>query len=141
MGAFTTLIGATTLELPLWAIVPLVLLVGAASGWGVERAAFRPFRKFTDEASLKSRAVREATLLSSFALGLVVREVLDQIYHGEWLAIPQEFLLSTPVTIGGIHLSVGEVAIAAVSLVMLARCNSCCTAPAPASPSAPCRRT
>ena len=119
IGAFTTLIGATALKLPLWAIVPLVLLVGAAFGWGIERAAFRPFRKFTDEASMKSRAVREATLLSSFALGLVVRETLDQIYHGEWMAIPQEYLLSTPVEFGGIHLSVGEVTIAVVSIVML----------------------
>ena len=100
--------------------MPLTLLVGAAFGWGVERAAFRPFRKFTDEASLKSRAVREATLLSSFALGLVVREILDRIYHGEWLAIPQEYLLSSPLSIGGIHLSVGELAIGIVSVVMLA---------------------
>jgi len=119
LGAFTTLIGATTLKLPLWGIVPLVLAVGALFGWAIERAAFRPFRKFTDEASLKSRAVREATLLSSFALGLVVREVLDQIYHGEWMAIPQEYLLSQPLALGGIHLSVGELTIAAVSLVML----------------------
>ena len=119
LGAFTTLIGATALKLPLWAIAPLVLVVGALFGWVIERAAFRPFRKFTDEASLKSRAVREATLLSSFALGLVVRETLDQIYHGEWMAIPQEYLLSRPLALGGIHLSVGEVTIAAVSLVML----------------------
>ena len=119
IGAFTTLIGATALKLPLWAIVPLVLAVGALSGWLIERAAFRPFRKFTDEASLKSRAVREATLLSSFALGLVVRETLDQIYHGEWMAIPQEYLLSEPFSIGGIHLSVGELTIAGVSIVML----------------------
>lgn len=119
MGAFATLIGATALKLPLLAIVPLVLLVGVVFGWAIERAAFRPFRKFTDEASLKSRAVREATLLSSFALGLIVREVLDQIYHGEWLAIPQEYLLSTPVAFGGVHLSVGELVIAIVSVVML----------------------
>ena len=119
IGAFTTLIGATALKLPLWAIVPLVLVVGALFGWVIERAAFRPFRKFTDEASLKSRAVREATLLSSFALGLVVRETLDQIYHGEWRAIPQEYRLSEPFSIGGIHLSVGELPIAGVSIVML----------------------
>jgi branched-chain amino acid transport system permease protein len=119
IGAFATLIGATNLKLPLWAVVPLVLCVGMLFGWAIERAAFRPFRKFTDEASLKSRAVREATLLSSFALGLIVREVLDQIYHGEWLAIPQEFLLNQPVAFGGIYLSVGEVVIAVVSLAML----------------------
>lgn len=119
IGAFATLIGATTLKLPLWAIAPLVLCVGMLFGWAIERAAFRPFRKFTDEASLKSRAVREATLLSSFALGLIVREFLDQIYHGEWLAIPQEFLLNQPVDFGDIHLSIGEVLIAVVSLAML----------------------
>jgi branched-chain amino acid transport system permease protein len=120
LGAFATLVGATTLKLPLWAIVPLVLVVGAVFGWGVERLAFRPFRKFTDEASLKSRAVREATLLSSFALGLVVRELLDQVYHGEWMAVPQEYLLSKPVSFGGIQLSVGELAIGVVSILMLA---------------------
>jgi len=119
IGAFTTLIGATTLQLPLWAIALLVLAVGAAFGWGIERAAFRPFRKFTDEASLKSRAVREATLLSSFALGMIVREALDQVYHGEWLAIPQEFLLNEPVALGSVTVSVGEMVIASVSIAML----------------------
>lgn len=119
LGAFATFIGATTLQLPLWAIVPLVVLVGAALGPLVDWLAFRPFRKFTDEASLKSRAVREATLLSSLALGMVVRELLDQVYHGEWLAIPSEYLLNQPLKLGGISLSVGEVAIALISVAML----------------------
>jgi branched-chain amino acid transport system permease protein len=119
LGAFATFIGATTLHLPLWVIVPAVLLVGVVSGVLIERVAFRPFRKFTDEASLKSRAVREATLLSSFAIGMVVRESLDQVFHGEWLALPQEYLLNEPLALGGVSLSVGEVAIAAISLLML----------------------
>jgi branched-chain amino acid transport system permease protein len=119
LGAFATLIAATALKVPLWAAVPLVLVVGAVFGWGVERAAFRPFRKLSDEASLKSRAVREATLLSSFAVGLIVREGLDQVYHGEWMAIPSEYLLGNPLAFGGIRVSVGEVTIAAVSIAML----------------------
>ncbi len=119
LGAFATLVAATSLQLPLWAIVPVVLLTGAAFGWIVERAAFRPFRKFTDEASLKSRAVREATLLSSFAVGIVTRELLDQVFHGEWLALPERYLLNQALDLGGIYLSIGEVVIAAISLVML----------------------
>lgn len=119
LGAFATLVGATTLKLPLWSIVPLVILVGGVAGWGIERVAFRPFRKFTDEASLKSRAVREATLLSSLAVGIVSRESLDLVYKGEWLAVPQQYLLQAPISIAGIRLSVGELAIGVVSLVLL----------------------
>ncbi len=119
LGAFATFIGTSTLHLPLWAIVPTVVLIGAGFGILVERIGFRPYRKFTDEATLKSRAVREATLLSSFAIGLVVRELLDQVYHGEWLAIPSEYLLNQPLKLGGISLSVGEVAIALISVAML----------------------
>ena len=63
--------------------------------------------------------MREATLLSSFAIGMVVRELLDQVFHGEWLAVPQEYLLNRPLDLGGISLSVGEVAIAVISLAML----------------------
>ena len=62
LGAFTVLVGATALQIPLWCILPIVILVGAAAGWGIELAGFRLFRRFADEASLKSRAVREATL-------------------------------------------------------------------------------
>lgn len=120
LGAFATFIGATLLQLPLWAVVPTVVAVGAVAGVAIERVAFRPFRKFTDEASLKSRAVREATLLSSFAIGMVMRESLDQVFHGEWLALPQEYLLNQPLVVGGLSLSAGEVAIGVISLVMLA---------------------
>jgi branched-chain amino acid transport system permease protein len=119
IGAFTALIGATSLDLPLWGLVPLVLLVGGLSGWAVERLAFRPVRRFSDEASLKSRAVREATLLSSLALGIVVREALDQFSHGQWQSIPESHQLSRPVDLGGVIVSTGELAIAAVSILLL----------------------
>lgn len=119
LGAFATLVAVTTLKAPLLAAVPLVIVVGLAAGLGIERVAFRPFRRFTDEASLKSRAVREATLLSSLALGIVGREAMDQVWHGQWLAIPQEMMLNRPVSIGGIMLSSGELAIAGSSLVLL----------------------
>ena len=119
IGAFAALIGATALALPLWAIIPIVLLVGGLSGWAIERLAFRPVRRFSDEASLKSRAVREATLLSSLALGIVVREALDQIYSGEWQAIPASHQLNQPVKLGGVVISTGEIAIAGTSILLL----------------------
>lgn len=119
IGAFTILIGATTLNLPLWSIIPLVVLVGGLAGYGVELAGFRLFRRYTDEASLKSRAVREATLLSSLALGIVIREVLDLIYKGDWKALPENYRLSSSLDLGGVYISTGEVVIAVVSIVML----------------------
>lgn len=119
LGAFVALIAATSLALPMWAILPMVIAVGALAGWGIERTAFRPFRKFTDEASLRSRAVREATLLSSLALGIVGREALDQIYGGQWQAIPEDYLLNQPLNIPGVFISTGEAAIAGISLLLL----------------------
>lgn len=119
IGAFTILIGATTLNLPLWSIIPLVVLVGALAGYGIELAGFRLFRRYTDEASLKSRAVREATLLSSLALGIVIREILDLIYKGDWMSLPETYRLSTSLDLGGVYISTGEVVIAVVSIVML----------------------
>lgn len=119
LGAFATLVAATSLQLPLWMIFPVVALTGAGFGWLVERAAFRPFRKFTDEASLKSRAVREATLLSSFAVGVITRELLDQVYHGEWLSMPEAYMLNRPLEFGSIQFSLAEVMIAVTSVLML----------------------
>ena len=118
-GAFATLIGAATLGLSHWLIAPLVVAVGAAAGWLIERLAFRPFRRSNDEAYLKSRAVREATLLSSMALGIVSREALDQVFHGQWMAIPQAWMLNTPVMIGPLMMSDGELFIAAACVVLL----------------------
>ena len=119
IGAFTILVGATTLELPLWSIIPLVILVGALAGYGIELAGFRLFRRHADETSLKSRAVREATLLSSLALGIVIREILDLIYKGDWKSLPEAYRLSESLNIGGVYISVGEIVIAVVSIVML----------------------
>ncbi len=119
IGAFTILVGATTLELPLWSIIPLVIAVGALAGYTIELTGFRLFRRHADETSLKSRAVREATLLSSLALGIVIREILDLIYKGDWKSLPEAYRLSQSLDIGGVYISVGEIVIAVVSIVML----------------------
>ena len=77
VGAFAGLMLITSVAPPLLVVVLVVLAVGAVTGVGLERLAFKPFRRFRDEASLRSRAMREATLLSSLAVSIVTaREVM-----------------------------------------------------------------
>ena len=55
IGAFAGLLAITQLAPPLFAVI-LALAFGALAGFWLERIAFRPFRRFRDEASLKSKA-------------------------------------------------------------------------------------
>ncbi|AIB16103.1 branched-chain amino acid ABC transporter permease (plasmid) [Azospirillum argentinense] len=119
IGAFVGLMVITALAPPLLAVVPLVLAVGAVSGVGLERIAFRPFRRFTDEASQKSRAMREATLLSSLAVSIVTREIMMHIFGGDMQGIPSGYLLQQPVAIGPVMVASGSLVIFATSAVML----------------------
>ena len=83
LGSFAGLLLITAFAPPLLVVVLVVLAIGAFLGFGLERIAFKPFRRFRDEASIKSRAMREATLLSSLAVSLIVRELLDLVFGGE----------------------------------------------------------
>ena len=62
IGAFAGIMAIAAFGPPFLIVVFIVLAAGAIAGFGLERLAFRPFRRFSDEASLKSRAMREATL-------------------------------------------------------------------------------
>ena len=72
IGSFAGLMAITQFAPPLFAVILIALAAGALAGFGLERLAFRPFRRFRDEASLKSKAIREAPLLSSLAVSIVV---------------------------------------------------------------------
>ena len=52
IGAFAGLLLITALQPPLWLLLVGVLLSGGLAGVVLERLAFRPFRRFRDEASL-----------------------------------------------------------------------------------------
>lgn len=119
IGAFAGLLMINALAPPWWVVMLLVLLIGALSGFALERVAFRPFRRFQDEASLKSRAMREATLLSSLAVSIIVREGLELKFSGEMQPIPQQYLLQHPISFGGISITDGNLVIFAVSALML----------------------
>ncbi len=119
VGAFAGLLLIVGAAPPLLAVVLLVMAVGAAAGVGLERLAFRPIRRFSDEASLKSRAMREATLLSSLAVSIVAREVMAHVFGGEMRIIPQAALLQDVISIGPLTLTNGNLIIFGASVVML----------------------
>ena len=60
VGAFAGLLLITWAAPPLLAVVLFALAIGAVTGVSLERLAFKPFRRFRDEASLRSRAMRKA---------------------------------------------------------------------------------
>jgi branched-chain amino acid transport system permease protein len=81
--------------------------------------AFRPFRRFRDEASLKSKAMREATLLSSLAVSIIVREALELRFSGEMQTIAQRYLLQTPIQFGPVTITDGNLIIFGLSALSL----------------------
>ena len=120
IGAFAGLMLITWFAPPVLAIVLMVLAVGAFIGIGLERLAFRPFRRFRDEASLKSRAMREATLLSSLAVSIIAREVMNLAFGSQMQTIPHAYLLQRPIDFGRLSITVGDLVIFGASTVMLA---------------------
>lgn len=119
IGAFAGLLLINAIAPPWWVVLILVLLIGALSGFALERLAFRPFRRFQDEASLKSRAMREATLLSSLAVSIIIREGLELKFSGEMQPIAQQYLLQHPIQLGPVAITDGNLIIFVLSAVML----------------------
>lgn len=119
VGAFAGLLLIVGAAPPLLAVVLFAMAVGAAAGVGLERLAFRPIRRFSDEASLKSRAMREATLLSSLAVSIVTRELMVHFFSGEMQVIPQAALLQDVIAVGPLTLTNGNLFIFGASVVML----------------------
>lgn len=119
IGAFAGLLLFTSFAPPLAAVILIVLAVGALAGVGLERLAFRPFRRFTDEASLKSRAMREATLMSSLALSIVAREAVELIFGSQFQAVPFKLLLNNPIKLGPVTIVDGDLVILGTSALML----------------------
>ena len=111
------LIGAFVPSLVL--VIVLVAVVGALAGLCLERLAFKPFRRFRDEASLKSRAMRESTLMSSLAVSIVVREALQLVMGSQVQPVPVAYLLNTPIALGGITIVSGDIVIFVVSALLL----------------------
>lgn len=119
IGAFAGLLLISSLAPPLLIILFVVLAIGALAGFGLERIAFRPFRRFSDEASLKSKAMREATLMSSLAMSIVAREAMEHIFGSEFQTIDLAYLINQPINIGPITIVNGDLIIFGVAVAML----------------------
>jgi len=119
IGSYAGWLAITYFAPPLFVVILVALAIGALAGFGLERIAFKPFRRFRDEASLKSKAMREATLLSSLAISIIVREVAEKIFGSNMQTIPQDYLLLTPIEIGPLSFASGQFLIFGLSIVML----------------------
>ncbi len=120
VGAYAALLLIVSAAPPLVAVLLFAGAIGAATGVGLERLAFRPFRRFTDEASLKSRAMREATLMSSLALSIVAREGVELIFGSQFQTVPLALLLNAPIRLGPVTIVNGDVIILVTAAAMLA---------------------
>lgn len=119
LGAFIGLVCIAAFGPPLWMAILLAMAAGGLGGVALERIAFKPFRRFTDEASIKSKAMRESTLLSSLAVSIIIKEGLQHIFGAEMQAIPQSYLLTQSISIGPLTFSSGQFIILGSSIVML----------------------
>jgi branched-chain amino acid transport system permease protein len=119
LGAFGGLALLINFAPPLLAVVLFAAAIGAVAGFSLERIAFRPFRRAKDETSLRSPALREATLMSSLAVGIIVREAIEIKFGGAMQPIPQDALLNTPVMLNPFIVSDGDLVIAGTAILML----------------------
>jgi branched-chain amino acid transport system permease protein len=104
---------------PLIVVVLIVGAIGALLGVGLERIAFRPLRRSRDEAALKSRALREATLLSSLAVGIIVRELAEIAFGGDMQPIPDALMINDPIPWGELVFARGDFIIFGAACAML----------------------
>ncbi len=119
LGAFAGLMIALVLAPPLIGILLFAAAIGALLGCGLERVAFRPLRRARDEASLKSRILRESTLLSSLAVGIIVRELVEIGFGGDMQPIPQQIMINDPIPWGAVVFARGDFIILGTTAAML----------------------
>ena len=120
LGAFAGLFAALAFAPPLIVLLLIVAAVGAVLGVGLERIAFRPLRRSRDEASMKSRALQEATLLSSLAVGIIVRELTEVAFGGDEQPIPDRLMINGAVPWGDLVFARGDFIIFATACITLA---------------------
>ena len=120
IGAFAGLLIFVTFAPPLVVVLLIGLAVGGLTGVGLGGFAFKPFRRFSDEATLKSRAMREATLMSSLALSIVAREGIELFFGSQFQALPLSHMLNSPIKIGPVTIVDGDLIIFGTSFLMLA---------------------
>lgn len=91
MAAGLLMVYLSTL-LPLWAALPLMLLLTAALGFAIERAAYKPLRA----------APRMSVMISAIGVSYLLQNLATYVTGGLPKTYPEIPLLSESITIGGV---------------------------------------
>jgi len=110
-GALVGIEIVTRLGVPIWLLIPMVLVIGAVLGILIERVAFRPLAGRHD--------AHFAGLISSIAFGAIVLSVLQAMYGADTRRFPADVFPSTRVEILGATVSLLQVIILIISVSLM----------------------
>ncbi|ALJ19126.1 branched-chain amino acid ABC transporter permease [Microbacterium sp. No. 7] len=103
-------LGTGALSLPMWLVLPLVAVAGAALGWGLDAGLWQPLRR-------KGLGLVQLMIVS-IGLSLAVRYLFNMIIGGGTYQLPGAGSPKLPI-LGPIRLSVIDMASMGVSVVLL----------------------
>ena len=112
LGAFTALVLVTSLEVNVWVALPGAMVVCAALGILLERIAFAPLRRRPD--------THLAGLISSIAVATMFQAIALWRFEARTQRFPPGSFSDAPLTIFGANVSELQLAILAISLVLMA---------------------
>lgn len=110
-GALIGIEIVTRLGVPIWLLIPMVLVLGAVLGILIERIAFRPLAGRND--------AHFAGLISSIAFGAIILSVLQALYGADTRRFPADIFPRTRVEILGATVSLLQVVILIVSVSLM----------------------
>ena len=110
--AYAALVLVVHLHMPMFAALPVAVLLGGVLGLLVERVAFRPLRGRSDS--------NIAGLISSIALATILEAVVAQVFGPDVERFPVGTVPSRTIHLGGAVISELQVVIIAIALAMLA---------------------
>ena len=110
-GALVGIEIVTRFGVPIWLLIPLVLIFGAVLGILIERVAFRPLAGRHD--------AHFAGLISSIAFGAILLSLLQALYGADTRRFPADVFPSTRVEILGATVSLLQVIILIVSVSLM----------------------
>ncbi|MDH6236706.1 branched-chain amino acid ABC transporter permease [Cryobacterium sp. CG_9.6] len=110
-GALVGIEIVTRLGVPIWLLIPMVLVFGAVLGILIERIAFRPLAGRHD--------AHFAGLISSIAFGAILLSVLQALYSADTRRFPADAFPSTRVEILGATVSLLQVVILIISVSLM----------------------
>ena len=109
--AYAALVLVVNLHMPIFAALPVAVLVGGLLGMAVERIAFKPLRGRSDS--------NTAGLISSIALATILEAAVVQVFGPDMERFPFGTVPSRSLKIGGAVVSELQIVIIAIALFML----------------------